>query len=307
VAQRRIRRDGQYSPARERSGGSRLSGTCLRGHARAEQLIGNHTRWDWFRTVSCDRSYYDNVVLIGDAANTAHYSVGSGTKLAMEDAIALVDAIDRNDGLQQAFEQYEKARRLKFKSLQEAAHRSQAWWDFFSHRIHLPVETVLFSYMTRTSRVDLDRLHAIAPRIVQDALVSYAGEAPHAGDTADPGLDGSPGRSVGGADGDRAARDRSRWGPGGQDRARHGRRAHRSARAADRARPGCGQASASGAVDVWGVEEAAGLIGDLPVDVVVEASGSGGASALGLDALVPGGGWASVPGRATRSTPRQSC
>lgn len=149
------------------------------------QLLGSATRWSRFQTVSCERWSQDNVVLIGDAAHTAHYSVGSGTKLAMEDAIALVDAVVGGDSLEQVFEAYEGGRRPAVESLQRAAHRSELWWDSFPERLGLPSQTLLVAYMTRTGRVDLDRLDALASPVVREALKAYAGEAPPTGEDLD--------------------------------------------------------------------------------------------------------------------------
>jgi anthraniloyl-CoA monooxygenase len=140
------------------------------------RLVGSRTRWSRFRTVSCQRWFHDNVVLVGDAAHTTHYSVGSGTKLAMEDAIALADAIGRTDGVADALQAYDRSRRPEVESLQRAARRSQAWWDSLPKRLSLPADNLVVSYMTRTGRVDLDRLSTTAPRVVREALTSYAGE-----------------------------------------------------------------------------------------------------------------------------------
>ena len=80
-------------------------------HLGGHRLIGNRTRWLQFRTVRCARWHDGRTVLLGDAAHTAHYSVGSGTKLAMEDAIALVTALGEADDLETALTAYTAARR----------------------------------------------------------------------------------------------------------------------------------------------------------------------------------------------------
>jgi anthraniloyl-CoA monooxygenase len=86
----------------------------LEGH----RLIGNRTRWLRFRTVRCSHWHHGNVVLLGDAAHTAHYSIGSGTKLAMEDAIALVAAIGAESDLPTALARYESLRHPAVEHLQ---------------------------------------------------------------------------------------------------------------------------------------------------------------------------------------------
>ena len=152
----------------------------LGGHA----LIGNRTRWLRFRTVRCERWHRGHVVLLGDAAHTAHYSIGSGTKLAMEDAIALVAALTERHTLADALGAYEAARRPAVEHLQAVAARSQQWWDTFPGRLGLPVNQLLVSYMTRAGKVPLTRFAESTPHVVRAALASYApGALP--GDRAD--------------------------------------------------------------------------------------------------------------------------
>jgi anthraniloyl-CoA monooxygenase len=155
----------------------------LRGHA----LIGNRTRWTRFRTVRCQRWSSGRTVLLGDAAHTAHYSIGSGTKLAMEDAIALVEAMDAEPDAARAFARYEAVRRPAVERLQELARRSQLWWESFPSRLHLPVEQLMVAYMTRSGNVPLDRFAATSPDVVAAALGRYAGRDPEAAVPADIG------------------------------------------------------------------------------------------------------------------------
>jgi anthraniloyl-CoA monooxygenase len=146
----------------------------LGGHG----LIGNRTRWLRFRSVRCDRWHDGRVVLLGDAAHTAHYSIGSGTKLAMEDAIALVAALGAASTLEQALQAYEAERRPAVEHLQAVAARSQRWWDSFPQRMHLPVNQLLVSYMTRAGKVSLARFAESTPQVVQRSLADYSGAAP---------------------------------------------------------------------------------------------------------------------------------
>jgi anthraniloyl-CoA monooxygenase len=150
----------------------------LRGH----DLIGNRTRWQRFRTVVCERWSDGRVVLLGDAAHTAHFSIGSGTKLAMEDAIALVTELDAAPGAEPdpapAFRRYEAVRRPAVERLQELARRSRLWWESFPTRTDLPVERLMVSYMTRAGNVPLDRFATTSPDVVGAALGQYAGLAP---------------------------------------------------------------------------------------------------------------------------------
>ena len=143
----------------------------LRGHA----LTGNRTRWTRFRTVRCQRWSAGRTVLLGDAAHTAHYSIGSGTKLALEDAIALIEAMDAEPDAAGAFARYEAVRRPAVGRLQELARRSQLWWESFPSRLHLPAEQLMVAYMTRAGNVALDRFAATNPDVTATALGSYAG------------------------------------------------------------------------------------------------------------------------------------
>ncbi|GEL17642.1 FAD-dependent monooxygenase [Pseudonocardia asaccharolytica] len=143
-------------------------------HLDGHRLIGNRTRWLRFRTVHCRRWTRGNAVLLGDAAHTAHYSVGSGTKLAMEDAIALRDAIAEAPDLPAALAAYERGRRPQVERLQELARRSRLWWDSFPRRTHLPVDQLMIAYMTRTGNVSLQRFARTNADVVRRGLAQFA-------------------------------------------------------------------------------------------------------------------------------------
>ncbi|WP_256206435.1 FAD-dependent monooxygenase [Nocardioides luteus] len=138
-------------------------------------LIGNRTRWLRFRTVRCARWHQRNVVLLGDAAHTAHYSIGSGTKLAMEDGIALDAALAAAPDLPTALDRYETERRPSVEHLQDTARRSMRWWDTFPDRLDLPVDQLLIAYMTRAGKVSVDRFAVLADDVVRRGLSHYAG------------------------------------------------------------------------------------------------------------------------------------
>ncbi|YCN57637.1 FAD-dependent monooxygenase [Rhodococcus erythropolis] len=138
------------------------------------RLIGNRTRWTRFRTVSCERWHSGKTVLLGDAAHTAHYSIGSGTKLAMEDAIALDNALSTAQTVEDALVEYEQMRRPAVEYLQEIAQRSELWWESFPQRMNLPLEQLMIAYMTRAGKVSVGRFRDSAPALVQKGLASYA-------------------------------------------------------------------------------------------------------------------------------------
>ncbi|MGY1717240.1 FAD-dependent monooxygenase [Geodermatophilus sp. SYSU D01106] len=143
----------------------------LRGHP----LIGNRTQWLRFRRVTARRWHSGTVVLLGDAAHTAHYSIGSGTKLAMEDAIALVDALGASGDVPSAFTAYEAVRRPAVERLQGLARRSQLWWESFPDRLDEPVDRLMVAYMSRAGNVPLSRFATSSPDVVARALADYAG------------------------------------------------------------------------------------------------------------------------------------
>jgi len=128
----------------------RLFAPELQGHP----LMTNKSAWLNFREVACKTWWHRNIVLIGDAAHTAHFSIGSGTKLAMEDAIALVAALQQKPGdIQGALAAYHEARWLDVAKLQRAARVSQAWFEDISRYKHMAPEQLVLSMMTRSKRV----------------------------------------------------------------------------------------------------------------------------------------------------------
>ncbi|MGH3319809.1 MAG: bifunctional salicylyl-CoA 5-hydroxylase/oxidoreductase [Streptosporangiaceae bacterium] len=128
-------------------------------HLEGHPLIGNNSRWLNFLTVRNGSWHHDNIVLLGDAAHTAHFSVGSGTKLAMEDAIALADALaDHGTDLTKAFEEYENERRPPVASLQRAAQASLEWFEGVRRYSYLEPERFFFQLLTRSLRVTYDNL-----------------------------------------------------------------------------------------------------------------------------------------------------
>jgi anthraniloyl-CoA monooxygenase len=144
------------------------------------ELLGNRSRWMHFRTVSLPRWHHENVVLIGDAAHTAHYSVGSGTKMALEDAIVLADSLTTGEepSLGGALRRYEEIRRPRVEALQDAAVRSQGWWDSIGHRLDLPAPQLMLAYLSRGGVVSTSRLAQSDPDLLRAGLAAFAGVEP---------------------------------------------------------------------------------------------------------------------------------
>jgi anthraniloyl-CoA monooxygenase len=135
----------------------------LRGHP----VLRNRSLWRSFPTVRNERWSQGRVVLVGDAAHTAHFSVGSGTKLAMEDAIALSRALQRHADVPSALAAYEAERRPQVESLQRAAQVSLEWFET-TERYHGRLEPIQFamSLLTRSLRVTHENLKVRDPRFV---------------------------------------------------------------------------------------------------------------------------------------------
>jgi anthraniloyl-CoA monooxygenase len=114
--------------------------------------------WTQFVRVRNARWHHENLVLIGDAAHTAHFSIGSGTKLAMEDAIALAHNLAGEPDLQRALIAYEAQRSTEALRLQNAARNSMEWFEHVGRYTHLPPEQFAYSLLTRSQRVSHENL-----------------------------------------------------------------------------------------------------------------------------------------------------
>ncbi len=122
-------------------------------------LISNKSHWRQFPHITNQKWYKDNIVLLGDAKATAHYSIGSGTKLAMECAIALADSITEfQTNKEKAFEKYEKLRRNKVEMIQHAANVSLDWFENMDRHIHHDFMQFAFGVMTRSKKVTFENL-----------------------------------------------------------------------------------------------------------------------------------------------------
>lgn len=160
----------------ERSGLARMDDAaarqlCERVFARTldgHRLVSNNSIWRQFPIVHNERWSTRNCVLVGDALHTAHFSIGSGTRLAMEDAIALEKALAAHAGnIGEGLRAYEAARRPILEKLVAGANGSAAWYEHFAEHMRLAPVDLAMSYVTRSGRVDLDRLRKLSPRFVR--------------------------------------------------------------------------------------------------------------------------------------------
>ncbi|HEV7861727.1 MAG TPA: FAD-dependent monooxygenase [Acidimicrobiia bacterium] len=144
-------------------------------HLDGHPLLVNNSRWGNFRTVRCGRWRQGNVVILGDAAHTAHFSVGSGTKMAMEDAAALVQCLAGHTGdLDAALDAFEAARRPPVDKIQGAAGPSLSWWEHFG-RYHDQLEAPQFAFHFFSRAIPLDKLATRDPAFVADVSGWWAG------------------------------------------------------------------------------------------------------------------------------------
>ena len=135
----------------------------FRDHLDGHPLMTNarHIRgsaWINFPRVLCQRWHHQNIVLMGDAAATAHFSIGSGTKLALESAIALANYVESEPTLEAAFEKYEDERRVQVLRLQSAARNSMEWFEEVERYFHLDPVQFNYSLLTRSQRISHENL-----------------------------------------------------------------------------------------------------------------------------------------------------
>ncbi len=142
--------------------------SVFRDHLDGHALLVNNSRWASFRTVRCRRWRAGRVALLGDAAHTAHFSVGSGTRMAMQDALALARALEVEPSLDRALQRYERERRPEVERIQGAARPSLAWWERFgTYAAHLEPPQFAYHFLTRSGRVDHRRLGERDPGFVR--------------------------------------------------------------------------------------------------------------------------------------------
>ncbi|HET7493304.1 MAG TPA: bifunctional salicylyl-CoA 5-hydroxylase/oxidoreductase [Bradyrhizobium sp.] len=137
-------------------------------------LLTNRSMWRNFPMIRNKRWVKNNMVLLGDAKATAHFSIGSGTKLAMEDAIALADAMDRAPTVEAALEQYEQGRREEVEKTQHAADVSLVWFEHVDRFWEFDPVQFAFGVMTRSKAITYDNLMLRAPDFVREVDKAFA-------------------------------------------------------------------------------------------------------------------------------------
>ena len=148
----------------------KLFADLLDGHSlisNARHLRGS-AMWLKFNRVLCERWYKDNIVLIGDAAHTAHFAIGSGTKLAMEDAISLSNVLNSTDGsVPERLARYQAEREIEALKLQSAARNRMTWFEDIERYVQLEPEQFAFSLLTGSQRVGHENQKLRDPKYVE--------------------------------------------------------------------------------------------------------------------------------------------
>lgn len=143
----------------------------LGGHdlmSNAAHLRGSAV-WMQFPRVICERWYNGNVVLMGDAAATGHYSIGSGSRLAFDSAIALAEYLHSEPTMESAFERYQEERRIEVLRLQSAARNSLEWFEQVERYLDMPAEQFAYSLLTRSQRISHENLRKRDPQWLRGA------------------------------------------------------------------------------------------------------------------------------------------
>jgi anthraniloyl-CoA monooxygenase len=150
----------------------------LRPYIGDSKIIKNRSHWRQFPNITCDTWHFDNVVLAGDAVHTAHFSIGSGTKLAMEDAIALHDALTTEGDVAKGLARYEEVYKPEVESLQRSANVSQRWFEE-AERYYDTLDPIQFGFslLTRSLRISHGNLRLRDEEYVSSVDEWFAGQA----------------------------------------------------------------------------------------------------------------------------------
>ena len=155
-------------------------------HLQGEKLLPNRSMWVQFPTIKNECWSHENVVLMGDAAHTAHFSIGSGTKLAMEDSIALTKALLASSNVGDALRLYETERRPIVERTQKAAQDSLLWFENVKRYRDLEPPQFAFSLLTRSKRITYDNLKLRDAGFVETLRAWHEARTPDAKTSAPP-------------------------------------------------------------------------------------------------------------------------
>ncbi len=152
---------GQLSDEDSRRYCEQLFDADLHGH----ELLSNRSSWVNYRVVSNRRWSYRNIVLIGDALRTVHFSVGSGTRMALQDAVALARALSETDDIEPALGAFEDAHRPAVEEFLQVAAESYRWYEGFRDKLALEPVPFAYDYVMRGGRISHERLKQRSPAL----------------------------------------------------------------------------------------------------------------------------------------------
>ena len=158
----------------ENSGFSQMSDDETRGYLEnmfeqdldGQPLLSNNSKWINFLLVKNERWFFENIVLVGDALHTAHFSIGSGTKLAMEDAIALHHCFETTEKVEDALSRFESIRKPVIEEYQAAAFESMLWFENARQYMNLSPTELAYALMMRSGRLDHEDLKKRDPDFI---------------------------------------------------------------------------------------------------------------------------------------------
>ena len=145
----------------------RLGGEVFAPDLQGHRLLSNRSTWRRFPVIWNQRFHDKRTVLIGDALRTVHFSIGSGTRLAMEDAIALARALRECSRIDDALAKFQSERLPPMKKIWDAANVSLRWYEGMGELMALDAHEFAYRYMTRSGRVDHPEMRRRDPRLAQ--------------------------------------------------------------------------------------------------------------------------------------------
>jgi anthraniloyl-CoA monooxygenase len=145
-------------------------GNVFASDLRGRPLLSNNSKWINFLLVKNKNWVFENVVLIGDALHTAHFSIGSGTKLAMEDSIALAEAFQENAKVDEALKNFTEKRRPVIQDYQAAAFESMVWFENAANYMYMSPVELAYTLMTRSGKVSFEDLKRRDPDFINKYL-----------------------------------------------------------------------------------------------------------------------------------------
>jgi len=170
---------------------ARLCGELFSEVLKGTELVTNKSMWRQFPRLWCESWVAGRHVILGDAVHTAHFSIGSGTRLAMEDAIALVNALAEYEDVDEALAVYNRDRPPVAKKIVDAANTSATWYEHFGDKMHLAPLEFGFNYLSRSGRMDLERMRTVAPSFMREYETYKAANPQIVSDPVPPSVPGS--------------------------------------------------------------------------------------------------------------------